>query len=79
MFDSYIDMEIGLPRVLDRELYHDKVKRYSVDRDGITCVVETSHPITDTRLYDLKVLADDVENAFLADPCREKLWTRAGP
>ena len=30
-------------------------------------------------LNGLEVLAADVENAFLTAPCREKLWTRAGP
>ena len=53
MFDSYIDIEIGPPRGLDGELYHAKVKRHEVDRNGIPVGVETSKPITDTRLYEL--------------------------
>ena len=75
MFDSYIDMEIGLPRGLDGELYHAKLNRCLVDRDRISARVGTYNPITDTRLYDLEVLLSDVENAFLTAPCREKVWT----
>ena len=79
MFDSYIYMEIGLPMGLDGELYHDKVKSHAVDRYGIPAGVETSNPINDTRLYDLEVLAADVDNVFLTTPCRDKVWKRAGP
>ena len=66
-------MEIGFPRGLDGELYHVRVKRHAVDRDKIPVGIETSEPITDTRLYDLKVLASDVKNAFPNDPCIEKV------
>ena len=52
MFDSYIDIGIGPPRGLDVELYHAKVKRCVVDKNGITFGVETYNPITDTRLYE---------------------------
>ena len=79
MFDLYIYMKIGLPRGLVGELYYAKVKRCSVDRYRIPVRVETSNPITDTRLYDLEILAADAKNAFLTFPCREKVWTRAGP
>ena len=75
MFDSYIDMKTGLPRGLDGKLYHEKVKRRAVDIYGITVGVETSNPITDTILYDLEVLADNVQNTLLTAPCREKVWT----
>ena len=54
MFDSYIDMEICLPKGLGVELYHAKVKRCAVDRDGIPFGVETYKPITDTRLYEVE-------------------------
>ena len=30
-------------------------------------------------LNDLQVLACDIQNAYLSAPCREKIWTRAGP
>ena len=49
--DAYIEMEIGLPRGLDGELYHAKVNHRAVDRDSILVRVETSNPITDTRLW----------------------------
>ena len=51
MFDSYIDMEIGLPRVLDVKLYHSEVKCRAVNRYGIPVGIETPYPITDTILY----------------------------
>ena len=50
IFDTYIEMEIGLPRGLDGELYHANVKPPAVDIDGIPVGVETYNPITDTRL-----------------------------
>ena len=49
-------MEIGLPRELGGELYHAKVKSRAVNRYGIPVGVETSNPITDTRLYDVEYL-----------------------
>ena len=50
MFDSFINMEVGLPRGNDGELYHAIVKRRVVDDDGKPLGVGTSNPITDTRL-----------------------------
>ena len=54
-------MVIVLPRGLDGELYHVKVKPCEVDRDGIPVGVETSNPITDKRLYDLEYLNDTIK------------------
>ena len=34
MFDSCIDMEVALPSGLDGGLFHAKVKRREMDRDG---------------------------------------------
>ena len=53
MFDLYINMEVGLPRGNDGELYHATVKRNAINDDGKTLGVETSNPSTDTRLYEL--------------------------
>ena len=61
IFDSYIDMEVGLPRGADNELYHAKVKRRAVDKSGVPMGVETSNPITDTRLYEVEFLDGTVE------------------
>ena len=35
--------------------------------------------LTIAALNDLKVLACDIQNAYLTAQCREKIWTRAGP
>ena len=35
--------------------------------------------LTIAALNDLKVLACDIQNAYLSAPCREKIWTIAGP
>jgi hypothetical protein len=35
--------------------------------------------LTIAALNDLKVLACDIQNAYLTAPCREKIWTVAGP
>ena len=35
--------------------------------------------LTIAALNDLKVLACDIQNAYLTADCREKIWTRAGP
>ena len=53
MFDSYINMEVGLPRGNDGEIYHAMVKRRVIDDYGKPLGVETSNPITDTRIYEV--------------------------
>ena len=35
--------------------------------------------LTIAALNDLKVMACDIQNAYLTADCREKIWTRAGP
>ena len=30
-------------------------------------------------LNDIDLQAEDIENSYLTAPCREKIWTRAGP
>ena len=32
-----------------------------------------------SELNDLKVIGCDIQNAYLTDPTREKIWTIAGP
>ena len=53
MFDSYINMEVGLPRGNDGELYHETVKWRAINADGNPLGVKTYNPITDTRLYEV--------------------------
>lgn len=35
--------------------------------------------LTIAALNDLKIMACDIQNAYLTTDCREKIWTRAGP
>ena len=53
MFDSYIDMEVALPRRLYGGLFNSKVKRRAMGRDINPIGKETKNPITDTRLYEV--------------------------
>ena len=53
MFDSYINMEVGLPRGNDGEIYPETVKWHVIDDDGKPLGVETSNPITDTIIYEV--------------------------
>ena len=62
MFDSYINMEVVIPRGNDGELYHATVKQRAIDDDGKLLGVETFNPITDTRIYEVDYLAGTVEN-----------------
>ena len=78
MIDLNINIGIGLPREMDGVLYHAKVKRHAVDRYWIPVGVETSKPITDTRLFHLEVLTANAEKTFLTASCREKVWKRVG-
>ena len=56
MFDSYINMEVGLPRVNDVELYHATLKWRAINYDSKALVIEISNPITDTSLYEVEYL-----------------------
>ena len=51
IFDSYINIEVGIPRVNYDELCHATVKRRAIDDDWKPLGVGTYNPITDTRLY----------------------------
>ena len=39
--------------------------------------VRISYPLA--ALNELDIQSEDIENAYLISPCREKIWTRAGP
>ena len=51
MFDSYINIEVGLSRVNDDDLYHATFKQCVIDDDGGPLDIVTSNPITDTSIY----------------------------
>ena len=61
MLHSYVDMEFALPRGLYVELFHSKVKQCAVYRDGKPIGVETSNPITNTRLYEVEYFDGTVD------------------
>ena len=44
-----------------------------VSRDSVRII------LTAAALNDLSILACDIQNAYLTAPCREKIWTTAGP
>ena len=56
MFDNYIDMEVGLPRGVDGEVYHARVKRRVVDSNDKPIGRGSSNPITDTRMYEVEFI-----------------------
>jgi hypothetical protein len=45
----------------------------AVSRDSVRIA------LTIAALNDLKIMACDIQNAYLTADCREKIWTRAGP
>ena len=67
MFNSYINMEVGLPRGIDGELYHATFKRRAINYYRKMLGFETSNQITDKTLYEedyfdgtVKILAANV-------------------
>ena len=70
IFDSYINMEVRLPRVNDGELYHATVKRRAIDDNGKPLGVEKYNPITDTRLYEVEYLDGTIKNLALSSYLR---------
>ena len=56
MFDLNINMEVGLPRSNDGDLYHKTFKGRVIDDDGKALGFVTSNPITNTRLYEVEYL-----------------------
>ena len=61
IFDSYINVEVGLPRGNDDEIYHEIVKRCAIDDGGKPLGVGTYNPINDKRLYEVEYLDRMVE------------------
>ena len=61
MFDSYIDMEVALPRGLDGGFIHARLKWRVMDCDRNPIGGETNNPITDTRLYEVEYIDVTIE------------------
>ena len=61
-FDSYIGMEVGMPRGDDDNLMHARVKRRAVDVDGNPVGVKNNNPLLDTRMYELEYVDGTLEH-----------------
>ena len=61
IFDSYINMEVGIPRGSYGELSHETVKQRVIDDDGKPLGVWTSNQINDRRLYEVNYLDGTVK------------------
>ena len=61
MFDLYINMEVGLPKGNDGEIYHETFKRRAINDDRKPLGVGTHNPITDIRLYKVVYLDKTVK------------------
>ena len=53
MFFLYINMEVGLPSGNDGEIYHTTVKLHKIGNYWKLLGIETSNPITISRLYEV--------------------------
>ena len=59
--DTYINMEVGLPRGPDNELMHAIVKRRKTDDDGNVIGIGNSNPLLDTRAYEVEYIDGTTE------------------
>ena len=51
--NSYVEMELGLPRGEDGSLMHAIVKRTKLDDDGNPIVTESTNSLVDMRAYEI--------------------------
>ena len=51
--DSYVDMELGLPRGEDDSLMHAIVKLRKLNEDVNPIETESTNPLVDTRAYEI--------------------------
>jgi hypothetical protein len=54
--DTYVNMEIGLPRGDDDSLMHAIAKRRKVDDDGKPVGIKSRNPLTDTRAHEIEFI-----------------------
>ena len=59
--DSYMGMQLGLPRGPDDELMHATVKRRAIDVESRPLDAANKNPKLDTRQYEVEFLYDQVE------------------
>ena len=53
---AYINMEVFLPRGIDSEVVHSKVKAHTLNAAGSPIGKESLNPIIDTRLYEVEFI-----------------------
>jgi hypothetical protein len=59
--DTYLNMELGLPRGDDGALQHATVKRRKLNKDGERIGTQNSNPLLDTRVYEIEFLDGTIE------------------
>ena len=71
-FDTYVAMEIGLPRGPDDSLHSATVKRRAVDDEGKPIGVANNNPLLDSRQYEVEYL-DGTTETLTANVIAENL------
>ena len=74
-FDSYLHMEIALPRGVDESMQFAKVKKRKIDDDGIPVGVANDNPMLDNRIYVVEWLDGHTEE-LMANVIAENLFAQ---
>jgi hypothetical protein len=59
--DSYLKMELGLPREADDNLQHAVVKKRALDNDGKPIGTANDNPLMDSRMYEVEFIDGTIE------------------
>ena len=59
--DNYVNMEINIPRGVEGEIEHARVKKRALDRDGRPIGKCNKNPILDTRAYEVEYTDGTIE------------------
>ena len=71
-FDNYINMEVGLPRGDDDQLYHARVKRRAIGEDGKPIGVATNNPLANSIIYEVEFM-DGITEVMTANIIAENI------
>jgi hypothetical protein len=74
-FDTYLNMEISLPRGQNDELEYGRVAKRAKDTDGNPIGVANENPILDTRMYEVQWL-DGHSGLMFANTIAENLYAQ---
>lgn len=74
-FDSYLHMEIALPRGEEESMQFARVKKRKVDEDGIPVGVANDNPLCDNRVYIVEWLDGHTEE-LMANVIAENLFAQ---